>query len=456
MRNTAAVPVTQGESRFSSLQSALGRGATLRLRRLAQVVILSALAVTVACAGKDPAPSSARASLNQVMPVTVATARKRDMPVYLNGLGSVTAFNTVSVKSRVDGQLVQVAFKEGQHVNKGDLLAVIDPRPYEVQLNQAQAQLFRDQAQLRDAKLNYDRYKGLLEASGAMSQQQVDTQLATVNQLEGTVRNDQAAIDNVKLQLVYCRITAPVSGRIGLRLVDIGNMVHASDTNAMLVITQLQPIAVVFTLPEDQLPEVTQRMHHGTLATEAYSRDDQTKLASGTLLTVDNQIDQTTGTVRLKAIFENKDEALWPNQFVNTHLLLETRKDATVIPAAAIQRGQQGTYVFALKSDNTVEVRPVTVAITQGNVAAIGSGLAPNEIVVTDGQDKLKDKSKVEPRPAGPGGNRSQGSSGTASDNSSPDNASNPSEGPRPHRGQGSMNQQGQTERTPARGSTTQ
>ena len=345
------------------------------------------------------------------MPVTVAKALKQDMPVYLNGLGSVTAFNTVSIKSRVDGQLVQVAFKEGQHVNKGDLLAVIDPRPYQVQLEQAEAQLSRDQAQLRDAKLNYDRFKGLLQASGAMSQQQVDTQLATVNQLDGTVRNDQATIDNAKLQLVYCRITAPVSGRIGLRLVDQGNMVHASDTNAMLVITQMQPIAVIFTLPEDQLPEVIQHMHQGTLIAQAYSRDDQTKLETGKLLTVDNQIDQTTGTVRLKAVFDNKNETLWPNQFVNTHLLLETRKNATVVPAAAIQRGQQGNYVFTLRPDNTVEVRPVTIAITQGNLTAIASGLSPDETVVTDGQDKLKEGSKVEPRMAGRAGNHSQESS---------------------------------------------
>ena len=406
---TKALAMSATGARF--LPASVGapvRAAVFARRILGATGALMLLALTVACGGKDSAPSSARAALNQVMPVSVATAQKKDMPVFVNGLGSVTAFNTVSIKSRVDGQLVQVAFKEGQHVNKGDLLAVIDPRPYEVQLSQAQATLSRDQAQLRDAKLNYDRFKGLLEASGAMSQQQVDTQLATVDQLEGTVRNDQAAIDNVKLQLVYCRITAPVSGRIGLRLVDIGNMVHASDTTAMLVITQLQPIAVVFTLPEDQLPAVMKRMHQGTLTAEAYSRDDSTKLQTGTLLTVDNQIDQTTGTVRLKAVFDNKDESLWPNQFVNMHLLLETRKNATVIPAAAIQRGQQGTYVFTVKSDNTVEVRPVTVAITQGNTVAIASGLAPNETVVTEGQDKLKDKSKVEPRAAGRGGHQQQ------------------------------------------------
>ena len=320
----------------------------------------------------------------------------------------------MSLKSRVDGQLVQVNFKEGQHVNQGELLALIDPRPYEVALSQAQAQLFRDQASLRDAKLNYQRFKDLLQQSGAMSQQQVDTQQATADQLEGAVRADQAAVDNAKLNLVYCHITAPISGRIGLRLVDAGNMVHATDTNPMLVITQLQPIAVIFTLPEDQLPEVSQKMAKGTLPVDAYSRDDQTKLATGKLLTIDNQIDQTTGTGRLKAMFDNKDDTLWPNQFVNVQLLLETRKDATIVPAAAIQRGPQGNFVYAVKTDKTVEVKPVTVAITQNNLTAIASGIVPGDVVVTDGQDKLQGGSKVEPRANGPGGGRSALSASSA------------------------------------------
>jgi multidrug efflux system membrane fusion protein len=238
--------------------------------------------------------------------VTVASAQKQDLPIYITGLGSIQAYYTVSVKSRVDGQLVDVRFKEGQFANKGELLAVIDPRPYQVALEQAQAQSFKDQATLRDAKLNYQRYKDLLQNSGAMSQQQVDTQQATVDQLEGAVRNDQAAVDSAKLNLAYCHITAPVSGRIGLRLVDPGNIVHASDANPMLVITELQPITAIFTLPEDQLPEVAQHMRKGPLEVDAYSRDDVTKLTTGKLLTIDNQIDQTTGTGRLKAVFENK------------------------------------------------------------------------------------------------------------------------------------------------------
>jgi membrane fusion protein, multidrug efflux system len=370
--------------------------------------------VWVGCSSADPKPTTARAAAAaQGVPVGVATAVQRDMPVYLTGLGSVTAYNTVSLKSRVDGQIVQINFKEGQHVNQGELLIVIDPRPYQVALSQAQAQLFKDQASLRDAKLNYERFKGLLQDSGSMSQQQVDTQQATVDQLEGTVRTDQAQVENAKLNLVYTRITAPVSGRIGLRLVDIGNMVHAADTNPMLVLTQLQPIAVIFTLPEDSLPTVAQHMQHGTLRVEAYSRDDQTKLATGTLLTIDNEIDPTTGTGKLKAIFDNKDNALWPNQFVNTRLLLEIRKNSIVIPSAAILRGPQGSYVFAVKPDKTVEVRSVAVALTQNNAAVIGNGIAPGDMVVVDGQDKLQAGSKVEPRTGSTGGNQSAQSSTT-------------------------------------------
>jgi multidrug efflux system membrane fusion protein len=374
---------------------------------------LLALAMA-ACTGANSGPSAARANAPQSIPVTVAQAARQDLPVYLTGLGSIQAYFTVGVKSRVDGQLVEVKFREGESVKQGDLLAVIDPRPYQVQLEQAQAQLFRDQASFRDAQLNYQRYKDLLESSGAMSQQQVDTQKATVDQLDGTVRNDQAIVDNAKLNLAYCHITAPVSGRIGLRLVDPGNMVHASDSNPMLVITQLQPITAVFTLPEDQLGTVAQHMRGGTLAVDAYSRDNLTKLASGQLLTIDNQIDQTTGTGRLKAVFPNENSVLWPNQFVNIHLLLETRKNATVIPSAAVQRGPQGNYVYLVKSDKTVEPRAVNVAITQGNLAQIAGGVSPSETVVTDGQDKLQMGSRVEPhfQPASPNGGAQNANAG--------------------------------------------
>jgi len=325
------------------------------------------------------------------------------VPVYLVGLGTVTAFYTANIKSRVDGQIMSVNFKEGQTVKEGDLLIVIDPRPYQVQLEQMQAQLFKDKASLRDAKLNLDRYTTLIP-SGSIAQQQVDTQQSLVDQLDGQVRTDQAQIDNAKLQIVYCNITAPFTGRVGLRQVDPGNIVHAADTNPMLILTQLQPIAVIFTLPEDQLPTVAEHMKNATLQVDAYSRDNQIRLASGKLMTIDNQIDTTTGTAKLKAVFNNEENKLWPNQFVNANLLLETRKNSTVVPAAAILRGPQGTFVYLAKSDKTVEARPVTVSLTQGNTAVIADGVAPGDIVVTDGQDKLQTGSTIEPRNASPGG----------------------------------------------------
>jgi multidrug efflux system membrane fusion protein len=339
--------------------------------------------------------------------VAIAQVQRQDVPVYLSGLGSVTAFNTANIKSRVDGQIMKVNFREGQNVKKGDLLIEIDDRPFQAQLDQMQAQLFRDQAQLRDAQLNLQRYTALIP-SGSIAQQQVDTQKALADQLEGTVRTDQAQIENAKLQIVYCHITAPFDGRVGLRQVDPGNIVHAADSNPMLILTQLQPIAVIFTLTEDVLPSVAQHMRKGTLEVDAFSRDDQTKLATGKLLTIDNQIDPTTGTAKLKAVFDNKDNALWPNQFVNADLLLETRKNSTVVPTAAILRGPQGTFVYAVNPDKTVQDRQVTVSLTQGNTTVITTGLNPGDTVVTDGQDKLQRGSRVEPRAASPtGGHRS-------------------------------------------------
>jgi multidrug efflux system membrane fusion protein len=341
--------------------------------------------------------------MGMTIPVAVAKAENRDLPVYLSGLGSVDAFNTVVVKSRIDGQLVDIKFREGQQVKKGDLLAVVDSRPYQVALSQAEAMLYKDQSALKDAKLNMERFAGLVK-EGVIPQQQYDTQASLVGQLEGAVRADQANVDNQKLNISYTQITAPVSGRVGLRQVDIGNMIHAADANGVVVITQLQPIAVIFTLPEDNLQSVAQHMKKGTLQVEAYSRDDQTKLATGTLLTIDNQIDPQTGTGKLKAIFDNHDNSLWPNQFVNARLLLEVRKNSTVIPAAAVQRGPQGTYVFTVKPDKTAEMRPVTVAFSQGNYAAISQGITSGESVVTDGQDKLQPGTPVEIRGGGSGG----------------------------------------------------
>lgn len=377
---------------------------------LCQLSLVALLCVLLAGCSSAPNPQAAskgdnkkgqgRGGFNMTVPVAVAKAETRDLPVYLNGLGSVEAFNTVVVKSRIDGQLVEIHFREGQEVKQGELLAVVDPRPYQVQLSQAEATLYKDQSSLKDAQLNFQRFEDLYK-QGIIPQQQYDTQKSLVGQLEGAVRADQAQIDSVKLNLTYTRITAPVSGRVGLRQVDIGNMVHASDPNGLLVITQLQPIAVIFTLPADNISAVSKQMNQHQLEADAFSRDDQTKVAAGKLLTIDNQIDPTTGTAKFKAVFENRDHALWPNQFVNVHLLLEVRKNNTVVPAAAIQRGPQGTYVFAVKPDNTADMRKVTVAFSEGNVTAVSSGVNAGDLVVTDGQDKLQPGTKVEIRGGG-------------------------------------------------------
>jgi multidrug efflux system membrane fusion protein len=359
---------------------------------------------------KNGGGKGGRGGAQMTIPVAVAQAEVRDLPILLNGLGSVEGFNTVAVKSRLDGQLIKVNVKEGQEVKQGELLAEIDPRPYQVQLSQTEATLFKDQAALKDARLNLQRFQELYK-DGVIPKQQFDTQGSLEAQLDGAVRADQAQVDTVKLNLVYTRITAPVSGRIGLRQIDVGNMVHASDPNGLLVITQLQPISVIFSLPQDNLQAVSQHMNKGRLPVDAYSRDDQTRLATGVLTTIDNQIDTTTGTGKLKAVFENRDRSLWPNQFVNIHLLLEVRKNNTVVPSAAIQRGPQGTYVFTVKPDKTAEMRNVTVSFSQGNFVAISQGVKPGDMVVTDGQDKLQPGTHVEIR-GGAGQNGSSGQTG--------------------------------------------
>jgi multidrug efflux system membrane fusion protein len=345
------------------------------------------------------------------VPVVVATAHRGDLPVYFNGLGTVTAFNTVTVRSRVDGQIVKINFTEGQNVTEGDALIEIDPRPYQVQLEQAEGQLAKDQAQLKDMQVDYERYQ-LLFKEGVIPKQQLDTQQAQVGTYEGAIKADKATIDNAKLQITYSHITAPIGGRVGLRLVDIGNIVHATDTNGLLVITQLQPIAVLFSLPQDQLPEVVAKMRSSRQMTvEAFDRDNSEKIATGKLLTIDNQIDTTTGTYKLKAVFDNPKNELFPNQFVNVHLLVDTKKNVVLVPTTAILRGPQGTYVFAVNAGNAVAVKNVKVSDTTGAVAGISAGLGDGDVVVIDGQDKLKEGTVVDPRTQRTGGGSSSQSS---------------------------------------------
>jgi membrane fusion protein, multidrug efflux system len=392
-------------------RQAAGSGQRGRIRSVAMFAVLAMAAIGGAIwyAGSRPVesakpanPQAASGKGARVDPalrtprVLAAPVRQGTLDIYLYALGTVTPLNAVTVRSRVDGQLMRVAFEEGQMVKAGDLLAQIDPRPFEVQLTLATGQLARDQALLENARIDAERYRTLL-AQDSISGQQVDTQESVVRQYQAAVQADQGGVDNAKLQLTYTRVVAPISGLVGLRQVNPGNIVRAGDANGIVVITQLSPIGVVFPIPEDALPRVMKRLRAGDrIPVDAFDRAQKEKLGSGRLLTTDNQIDTATGTIKLKAEFPNADDALFANQFVNVRMLVETRTNATLLPTAAIQRGAAGTFVYAVKDDLTVAVTPVQVGSAQGEITAIDRGISPGAQVVVDGADRLRDGAKVE------------------------------------------------------------
>jgi multidrug efflux system membrane fusion protein len=384
-----------------------------RWRGLVWLVLLAAIAGVVvwyATRSDRSAGPSGRFQSGGPLPVGTATVAKGDMPVTLGGLGTVTPLATVTVKTQINGYLAEIGFTEGQMVKKGDFLAQIDPRPYQVALEQAQGQLAKDQAALANARVDLARYEKLV-AQNSIARQTLDTQRATVAQDEGTVQTDQAQVDAQKLNLIYCHIIAPVGGRVGLRQVDAGNYVQTSDANGIVVITQLQPISVIFTLPEDDLPAVLARLHAGAkLEVAAFDRTGKTKIETGALATLDNQIDTTTGTVKLRADFDNAASNLFPNQFVNAQLLVNTLKDTAVIPDSAVQRGAPGTFVYLVKPDDAVTAQSVTLGPDDGQHVAVLKGLNPGDVIVTDGADRLKDGAKVT-LAGGNGAQRGQGQS---------------------------------------------
>jgi multidrug efflux system membrane fusion protein len=366
------------------------------------IVLVLAVIGWIVWRSHESATRAGRAALP--MPVVAATAAIGDMPVTLAALGTVTPLATVTVTTQISGQLMQVGFQEGQEVNKGDFLAQIDPRPYQAALDQLQGQLLRDQALLKGAQIDLARFQKLA-AQNSIALQQADDQLYLVHQDEGTVKMDEAQVENAQLNLAYCHIVAPVTGRVGLRLVDPGNYVQASSSSGLVVLTQLKPISVIFTLPEDNLPAVLKRVNAGaTLQVTAFDRSGSIQIATGKLSTLDNEIDPTTGTFKMRALFDNADEMLFPNQFVNVQLLLDTDSGATIIPSAAVQRGAPGTFVYVVKADDTVAVQKVALGPSDSERVAVTSGLQPGDKVVIDGADKLRDGAKVAlPAAAGDG-----------------------------------------------------
>ena len=335
------------------------------------------------------------------VPVTAGTVTAQDVPVYLQGIGTVQAYNMVTVKTRVDGQIVRVDFKEGQEVKEGDPLFQIDPRPYQAALEQAQAAKQKDEAQLVGAKLDLDRYSKLL-GTGYQTRQSYDQQTALVAQLQAAIKGDQAAIDNAELNLGYADIRSPIDGRLGARLVDKGNLVHTSDNTALVTITELKPIFVSFTLPQDTLDEIRRQQQQAPLAVRAYSSDGSTLLSEGKLTLIDNSIDQTTGTIHLKARFDNADERLWPGEFVSLRVILKVRPNVATVPAQTVEEGPDGHFAYIIKPDNTVERRAVDVAAIQDGIAVITKGLSPGERVVVEGQYRLTDGARVRILPSRP------------------------------------------------------
>jgi multidrug efflux system membrane fusion protein len=345
-------------------------------------------------ASREDGGKKAGAAASAAVPVTIAAVESKDFPIYKSSIGTVQAYNTVTIRARVDGTLQQVLFKEGQDVKAGDVVALVDPRPFRAALDQAVAAKVKDEAQLANAKRDLQRFVSLHEYA---TKQSVDTQNALVDQLQAMIQGDQAAIENATVQLSYTTIASPIGGRTGARLVDAGNMIRASEGTALLVVTQIEPIFITFTLPQDVLDELLVAQAHGDVAVEAYKRDDSTKLATGTLTLVDNQIDTTTGTIRIKATFANADRRLWPGEFVNVRVVTEVRPKAVIVPAQVVQRGPNGPYAYIVKPDQTVDMRLVHPGMTSVGKTLIETGLAAGETVVVDGQYKLKPGVKIRP-----------------------------------------------------------